>query len=104
MDFMSHQQSLSSLSDCLYPLKKVISLTQHISVCWQAAQAEVLLVHPTLTLQMLCEEGCCPARLLLAARWSPVRTLNHSAIPQQIEAVICKTTWLDFSCSGITNR
>lgn len=42
----------------------------------------------------------CLVLVLWAARWSCVRTLNYSAIPQQIEAVMCKTTWPVSSCAG----
>lgn len=40
------------------------------------------------------------AILFWAARWSYVRTLNYSAIPQQIEAVMHKATWLASSRAG----
>lgn len=57
-------------------------------------------VFPHLFSQKLFEDGWCLARLLWAARWSCIRTLNYSAIPEQIEAVMCKTTWLASSCAG----
>lgn len=41
----------------------------------------------------------CLVYLHLAARWSWARTLNYLAAPQQIEAVMCSTTWLASACT-----
>lgn len=61
-------------------------------------------VIPQFLYEKLFEEGWCLGHWLWAARWSCVRTLNYSAIPQQIEAVMRKTSWLASSCAGEHQR
>lgn len=98
MDLLSHRRYLSS--ECRHLVREADGLTQHISRgCWAAqafASAGVLLPDPA------CAEAVWGSLVQLhsAARWSCITTLNYSTIPQQIEAVMWKTTWPASSCTA----